>query len=899
MLWAFLRRWLHLRRVDEDLDAEIQTHFETLIQRQVAKGLSYQEARRAVRLEFGGPEQVKQTVREERAGAAIEAGLEDVRFAWRILRKSPGFTAVAIVTLALGIGANTAVFSIVNAVLLQPLPYAEPDRIVQLESPGDDPDLLIRYISIPKVTAFREQAQIFEHVALYYPGGGRMNLTGGDRPEQVAGMRVSSEFLPLFGAPMALGRTFTADEDRAGGPEVAVISNGLWHRRYGGDPGLIGRKIDIGTASYEVIGVLGPGFHWDSPVDIWVPLRADPNSLSHSHDYYAAARLRPGVSLEQASAAMKVVSEEFRRKFPPEASFFGHGFLTPERMQDVLVKDVRPALRLLLGAVGLVLLIACANVANLLLARASVRRREIAIRSAVGAGRRQIIRQLLTESTLLSLAGGVVGLFLGYFGLRELLLINPGNIPLIGEHGAGVTMDGRVLVFTLLVSALTGIFFGLIPAIQSSRTDLSITLKESDTRFGAGVRQNRARWILVVAEIALAVVLLVGSSLLLRTYMALRAVQPGFDANNILTMGMSTDEPRFYKTAAVAQLVRAGTESIERLPGVEAAATTSSLPLEPIYEMFFTIEGRPLADKPYHGMGAWRSVSTNYFDVFRIPLASGRRFTEHDDGAGAPVVVINETMARRFWPDSNPVGQRITLGKGLGAPYEESAPRMIIGVVGDVRDDGLKSMPDSIMYMPVEQLNDGTTAVDSKYLPLMWAIRTKATPYSLSPKIISEDIQRELRKASGGLPVGQIRSMDQVMVESIARNDFNATLFAIFAGVAVMLAAIGIYGLVAYSVQQRTHEIGVRMALGAQKGDVLRMVAGSGMKLVLIGLCAGIASSLALTRLLSSLLFGVRPTDPGTLTAVAFGLLGVGGLACLIPARRATKVGPMVALRHE
>src|SRR5579872_17195 len=480
MWWAFLRRWLHRRQVEQDLGAEIQAHFEILIERHVAKGLSYEDARLAVQLEFGNPEQVKQTVREARVGAALDAGLQDVRHAWRVLRKSPGFTIVAVFTLALGIGANTAVFSIVNVVLLQPLPYREPDRIVQLESPADESGLMIRYISIPKVTAFREQAQIFEHVALYYPGGGRMNLTGGDRPEQVAGMRVSSEYFPLFAAPLAFGRTFTENEDRPGGPQVAVISNGLWHHRYGADPGIVGKSIDIGAAPYTVIGVLGPGFHWDSPIDIWVPLRANPNSLSHSHDYYAAARLKPGVSLEQATAAMKVVSEDFRRKFPPEVSFFGHGFLTPERMHDVLVKDVRPALRLLLGTVGFVLLIACANVANLLLARASGRRREIAIRSAVGAGRHQIIRQLLTESTLLSLAGGVVGLFLGYFGLRALLLINPGNIPLIGEHGAGVTMDRHVLAFTLMISALTGIFFGLIPAMQASRTDLSVTLKESD-----------------------------------------------------------------------------------------------------------------------------------------------------------------------------------------------------------------------------------------------------------------------------------------------------------------------------------------------------------------------------------------------------------------------------------
>jgi putative ABC transport system permease protein len=890
---GFFRRLLHRRQVEEELDAEVQAHFEILIERHAAKGLPYEEARRAARLEWGSQEQVKQKVREARAGAAIETGLKDIGHAWRVLRKSPGFTAAAVLTLALGIGANTAVFSIINAVLLEPLPYPEPDRIAQLESPGDGTTPIIRYLSIPKVMAFREQTQVFQHVAIYYPGGGRMSLTGGDHPEQVAGLRVSSEYFPLFGSPVALGRTFTGEEDRPGGAQVAVISDGLWHRRYGGDPGIIGKSIDIGASLYQVIGVLGPGFRWDPPMDIWVPLHADPNSASHSHDYFAAARLNPGVSLEQANAAMKVASEDFRKKFPPEQSFLGHGVLSAERMQDVLVRDVRQALRLLLGTVGLVLLIACANVANLLLARASVRRREIAIRSALGAGRRQIIRQLLTESTLLSLAGGALGLLLGYSGLHALLRINPGNIPLIGANGSGVTMDGRVLAFTLLVSVLTGIFFGLIPAIHASRADLSITLKESDARFGAGVRQSRSRWILVVAEIALAVVLLVGSTLMMRTYMALRAVQPGFDAHNVLTMDMSTDEPRFYKTATVAQLVRAGTEEIESLPGVEAAATTCSLPLEPSYWQIFTIEGRPLAGKTYHDMGAWRSVSAHYFDVFRIPVVRGRSFTDHDDGASVPVVVINETMARRFWPDGNPVGQRISIGKGLGPPYEEP-PRLIIGVAGDVRDEGLNLTPDPMMHVPVTQLNDGTTAADSQYLPLMWAVRTKAAASSLSV-----DIQREIRKASGGLPVGKVRPMDRVAVESIARNDFNATLFATFAGVALLLAAIGVYGLVAYSVEQRTHEIGIRMALGAQKGDVLKMVVGNGMKLVLIGLAAGIAGALALTRLLASLLFGVRPTDPSTFVMAGCGLLCVGALACFIPARGAAKVGPMVALRHE
>jgi putative ABC transport system permease protein len=892
MLWArraaaLFRRWLHPRRDEEELDAEVQAHFDTLIDRAEASGLTPPEARRMVQLEFGGREQVKQTVRESRAGASLEAGIRDVRHALRMLRKNPGFAAVATITLALGIGANTAVFSIINAVLLQPLPYPQADRIVQFETNWDTGP--IAFISVPKFMAFKEQTRVFQDAAIYDRGGGRMNLTGGGLPEQRAGMRVSAEYFRLFGAPVALGRTFTADEDVPGGPRVAVISEGMWRTRYAGDPGMVGKNITVGGSSYQVVGVAGPGFHWDPPVDIWLPLQADPNSTSHSHDFLAAARLRPGVSSSQARAAAEAATEQFRRRFSPAASYLAHG-LTDERLQDVTVRDIRPALRILIGTVSLVLLIASANVANLLLARASVRRREIAIRAALGARRRQILGQLLTESAVLSLAGGVLGLLLGYFGLRALLTIHPGNIPRIGAHGVGVALDARVLIFTLVASALTGILFGLIPSLQASRDGVGLTLKESGTHFGTGGRENRARRILVVVEISLAVVLLVSSALMMRSYMALRSVDPGFDGRHVLTMDMSLDGPLFQKTVPVEQLVRRGTQAVRNLPGVEAVATTCSLPLEPSYIMNFAIEGRG-ASNGDDGLGGWRSISAGYFDVLRIPTVRGRVFTERDDGAGVPVVVINAAMAKQYWRDRDPVGERITIGRGLSKEFEEPS-RLIVGVVGDVRDIALNSTPTPMMYVPVGQITDGTTAANSQSLPLMWMVRTKTAP-------LSAKVQDLLTKSSGGLPVGHVRAMEQVVGDSIARNDFNATLFEIFAGVAVVLAAIGIYGLVAYSVEQRTHEIGIRMALGAQRGDVLRMVAGSGMKLVLIGLCAGMGGALALTRLLSSLLFGVRPTDPVIFMAVALALLCVGAMACYVPARRAARLGPMTALRNE
>jgi predicted permease len=814
---------------------------------------------------------------------------QDVRYAFRMLAKNPGFSVVAILTLALGIGANTAIFSVVNTVLLRPLPYPQPDRIVMLEnsSPqGNGP-----VISIPKFIAFQEQSQILQNLAAYDLGGARMNLTGGDRPEQLKGMHVSAEFFSLFGAPVQMGRTFGTDEDRPNGPQVAVISNGLWRSRYGGAANIVGRNIEIGGEPYVVIGVLGPGFQWDPPMDIFLPLQAEPDSANQGNYLLAGARLKPGVSLAQAQAALKIAGEEFRRKYTnalgPKDSF------TAERLQDVLVADVRPALFLLLGTVGSVLLIACANVANLLLARASVRRREIAIRAALGAGRRRIIYQLLTESVLLSLIGGVLGLVLGYFGLHALLAMNPGNIPRIGEHGTGVTTDWRVLAFTLLIAVLTGILFGLIPAIHASRTDLNITLKESGSRSGTGLRQNKARAVLVVTEIALALVLLVGSALLIRTYLALRTVKPGFDAHNILTMDMSLAGPRFQKAAGVARLERDGVERLESLPGVEAAATACSLPLEPSFGLPFTIEGRPLTNGPYHGGGGWRSVSPRYFEVFRIPVIRGRLFTDRDDGAGTPVVVINESMAKQFWPKGDPIGQRISIGKGVGPQFTEG-PRQIVGVVSDVKDAGLNADPFPIMYVPVAQVTDGMTALNAEILPLMWAIRTKVVPFSLS-----QDVQRELRSASGGLPVGHIRSMDQVVVESTARADFNTTLLTIFAGVALLLAAIGIYGLMAYSVQQRTQEIGIRMALGAAPGNVRNMVVRQGMGLALAGIVVGVGAALGLTRLMASMIYGVRARDPLVFITVTLVFIAVALVSIYLPAQRASRVDPLVALRYE
>ena len=806
-----------------------------------------------------------------------------------MLAKNPGFAFVAVLTLALGIGANTAIFSVVDTVLLRPLPYPQPDRIVQLQTsfPGGGNGTT----SIPKYMAWRDLTQVFEDASLYDLGVGRMNMTGGDRPEQISGIHVSANYFQLFGARVARGRTFTADEDIPNGPHLAVISTGLWRSRYGSDPNMVGKDIGIGGEPYDVIGILDPSFQWDPAMDIWLPLQADPNSANQGNYLLSAARLKPGVSIAQAKAAMSVAAEAFRKKYP--RSLGPRNGFTVQSLEEAQVANVHSALLLLLGTVAFVLLIACANIANLLLARAAVRRREIAIRAALGAGRRRIINQLLTESVLLSLAGGALGLVIGYFGVRALLAINPGNIPRIGEKGAGLAMDWRVLVFTLFISIFTGILFGLIPAINASRIDLNITLKESGSRSGSGFRQNKARAILVVTEMALALILLVGSALLIRTYIALRNVQPGFDHHNILTMNMSLNDARYQKTAGVALLVRDGVERIESLPGVESAATTCSLPLEPSFGLGFAIEGRPEADIQNRPGGAWRSVSANYFSVFRIPILRGRSFTDHDDAGATPVVLINEALAKQFWPKSDPLGARITIGKDAGPQFTEP-PRQIIGVVGDVRDGGLNQNPFPIMYIPVAQVTDGMTALNEEILPIMWVVRTKVAPYSLST-----DIQRELREASGGLPVGHIRSMDQVVVESTARNDFNTTLLTIFAGVALLLAAIGIYGLMAYSVQQRTQEIGIRMALGAGPDKVRKMIVLQGMKLALAGVFLGVAAAFGLTRLMANMIYGVKTWDPVVFVTVTILLCAVALFATYVPARRAARVSPIVALRYE
>jgi predicted permease len=821
----------------------------------------------------------------------METLAADVRFAFRMLWKNRGFTAIAVAALALGIGANTAIFTVVNAVLLQPLPYPEPDRLVKLERKF--PDGRGDSISIPKYMTWR-QNQVFEATALYGQSGPGMNFGSGDRPEQVKTLYVSKEFFQVFGVSPIMGRTLTPSEDLPGGPKVAVIGYQMWQARLGGDPQIIGRPIKLNGEPYTVIGILPKWFQSDPVADLWISVQADPNSTNQGHYLAVAARLKPGVSLQAAQAEMKVVGERFRRANPKWMDKSESVAVVP--MREAVVGNVKPALLILLGAVAFLLLIACSNVANLLLARAAVRQREMAIRAAIGAGRWRVVRQLLTESVMLAGLGGVLGFVLGTWGVRALLLFVPGNIPrLTSTDGLNATipaLDWRVAVFTIGTALLTGILFGLFPALHTSNPDLASTLKEASGRSGTG-RQNRARSVLVVTEVALALVLLVGATLLIRTFVGLRRVNPGFDAHNVLTLQTSLTGGSYNTTAKVDNLTVQVLRRIESLPGVEAGATVIMLPVEGGVDLPFNIAGKPPKDGMYNGDEQYRTISPHYFGALKIPLIRGRLFTESDVANSTRVVIINQFMAKRYWKDEDPIGQVITIGKGLGPQFDDP-PRQVVGIVGSVREGGLNDGETGVMYIPQSQVPEGITTLVNQVIPLSWLVRT-----AMDPLTMRQAIEREFRSTDNTIVVSRERTMEQVVAASVQRQNFNMLLLSIFAGIALLLAAIGIYGLMAYSVEQRTQEIGIRMALGAGRGDMVKLVLWQGMKLAGFGVVFGAALSYGVTWLLKSMLFGVKPGDPLTVGGVALILSVVALVATYVPARRASAIDPGDALRYQ
>jgi putative ABC transport system permease protein len=816
---------------------------------------------------------------------------QNSRFAIRTLLKNPAFALIAVFALALGIGANTAIFTVVDRVLLRPLPYRNADRLVNVVrkfKTGTGP-----VMSIPKFARIREAGSL-DAVAVYDIMGPGMNLSGAGQPEQVRGVHVSEAYFRMLGVVPMMGRTFAPEEDRPGGPRVVVLTNGLWKRRFGSDPGMIGRAVRLNSEPFTVIGVMGPEFAGEPETDLFVAQQADLNSTNQGHFLFLGARLKPGVTLEQANAELRAIADRFRKLYPgvtaPEEGFVA------QPMATTLVGDLRKPLFILLGAVGFVLLIACANVANLLLARAAGRSKEIALRMALGASRGAILRQLLTESLLLSLAGGVAGVFLGAIGLQVLLAVAPTELPRLPADQLDMfsLMDGRILAFAAAMSLLTGVLFGLVPALQISRPDLNSSLREGSARTSAGARRQRTRNTLVVAEVALSLVLLVGAALMIRTFLALRNVQPGFQAASVLTMSSSLAGQKYETAAGVERLATELTRRLEALPGVQAATYALSLPLQLGPDMPFVIAGKvPRDGGPFNGDETYRPVGVHYFQTLGIRPRRGRLFDERDGSTGRWTLIINQAMAKKYWPDENPLGATVTIGKGIG-PELEDRPREVVGVVGDVRENGLDHDPPPVLYIPVGQEPNGFAALGNRILPSSWAVRTIGDPAALA-----RAVQQEVLRVDPDLPLARVMTMDRVIGKSIDRQNFTMILLGIFGGVALLLAAIGIYGVMSYTVQQRTHEMGIRIALGAGTGELLRLVVSQGLLLAGIGVAIGLGASFGVTRVMSSLLYGVKATDAATFAAVAVVLSAVAALACYIPARRATRVDPIIALHHE
>ncbi len=800
---------------------------------------------------------------------------QDLSYGARMLIKNPGFTVIAVFTLALGIGANTAIFSVVNGLLLRPLPYPEPERLVMIwEDPGSIPR---NFVNPRNYADWREQNQVFEQVAAINTQN--INLTDDGEPERMIGARVAANFFSILRVNASLGRTFLPTEDGAGSRPVAVLSYGLWQRRFSADPNVIGRMLVLNGASTTVVGVMPADFRFPQQVELWIPFVFTSNELANtnrgSHYLRVVGRLKPGVSVEQAQAEMETIYNRLRQEYPRAlAKWKVHVF----SMHEDMVSDVKSALLILLGAVCFVLLIACANVANLMLARATARQKEIAIRAALGASRFRLIRQLLTESFMLALAGGGLGVLLGLWGIDLLIRLNPGNLPRLDEIG----LDRNVLLFTLLLSLLSGLIFGATPALQSSRINLNESLKNAAGRGGAGGGQSSLRQVFIVAEVALSLVLLAGAGLMIKSFIKLGQVELGFNPENVLTMRVSLPSNRYAEWEQQISFYRRVVDRIKVLPGVQSAALISDPPISNsvgLWQNGFRIEGQP-EPPPGHGNYAYlRWISPDYFQTLGIPLLKGRLLTESDTADRPGIAVIDAAMARQFFPNEDPIGKRILIG------IRDRGPREIVGIVGNVRQTSLDAEAGPHMYIPYYQT------------PLSYAtllVRTLADPNAASAAVKHEVLAVDPRQ-----PIYSIRAMEQIISNSLADRRFNLTLLGIFAGVALMLAAIGIYGVMSYSVTQRTREIGIRVALGAQGSDVLRLVVGQGLRLVALGVALGLLAALALTRLMKSLLYSVSATDPVTFIVIALLLTSVALLACYLPARRATKVVPLVALRCE
>jgi predicted permease len=855
--------------VHREIDEEMRFHLDMRAEEYVRKGMSPEQAKREAERRFGHLTRIKETGYEVRGGGQLETLWKDLRYGARMLLKQPGFTLIAVLTLGLGIGANTAIFSVVNAVLLRPFPYRAPERLVILQERGS------AGASYPNFADWRAQSKVFDSISAVR-GNENYNFTGAGEPERVQGRIVSAEFFSTLGIEPVLGRDFVAEEDRPGAAPAAILSYGFWQRRFGADRGVIGKQLTLNNQSFTVVGVTPANFQYGAEADVTVPIGLSAERFRKrgaDPGVDVVARLKPDVSQGQAEAELNLIAERLEQQYP-ESNKGRRVLLTP--LHESFVGDVRQPLLILLGSVGLVLLIACANVANLLLVRSSGRKKEMALRVALGAGRWRIIRQLLTESVLLAVSGAALGILLAFWGTSFISSQLPDGIPRLQE----ARVDAPVLVFTLALSLLTGLLFGLVPALQASRPNLTEGLKEGER--GSSGRRQRLRGVLVVGEVALTLTLLVGAGLLIQSFRRALQVDPGFEAQNLLTMQVSVNNPDGQQVANFFEQLQ---QKVSNLPGVKSVAVSNGLPFGVANFPTFIIEGRPQTENKPSGIRY--TVSPDYFQTLGIGLVRGRVFTTQDTRESPQVVIIDEVLARQYFPDEDPIGRR--LKQSPDSPSLE-----IVGVVRHVENQSLdrQGQVPAQFYTNFNQIPLQSLPGSVRRINLL--TRTEVEPLSLASAV-----RGQVAALNKDQAVFNVRTMEEIVAQSVAPRRFSMLLLAVFAAVALVLASVGIYGVMSYVVAQRTHEIGIRMALGARGRDVSWMVIGMGMKLALAGVALGLVCALAMTRVMETLLFGVGATDPLTFVAITLMLTCVASLACFVPARRATMVDPIIALRHQ